>query len=163
MVVSVRTGPEPAAAASDATVLVAARETPAPPPAATLPPAPAPSPEPTPAPMVEPPLDPQEPARIALSVEHGFKSGRLKIWVDDSLVLERTLGVTRTKNLLFIKRRRGTFAEVLEVPPGERWLRVEAVADGETRRGELRAVLKSDETRLLEVKLGGKVELEWQS
>jgi serine/threonine-protein kinase len=104
-----------------------------------------------------------EPAHVALSVEHAFKRGQLKVWVDDRLVLDKALASTQTRRLLFLKRRKGSFAEVLEVLPGERRLRLEVVADGARRSAELRGVFKSDETRLLEVKLGGKVELEWKS
>ena len=83
--------------------------------------------------------------------------------MDDRLVLDKALASTQTRRLLFLKRRKGSFAEVLEVLPGERRLRLEVVADGARRSAELRGVFKSDETRLLEVKLGGKVELEWKS
>jgi hypothetical protein len=104
-----------------------------------------------------------EPAHVALSVEHGFKRGQLKVWVDGRLVLDKALASTQTWSLLFLKRRKGAFAEVLQVLPGERLVRLEVVADGVRRSAELRGVFKSDETRLLEVKLGGKVELDWKS
>lgn len=112
------------------------------------------------APVVEPLPDP---AHVALSVEHGFETATLKVWVDDTLVLDKALASTQTKTLLFIKRRKGAFVEVLEVLPGERRLRIEVMAGGLRRSAELRGAFKSDETRLLEVKLGDKVELGWKS
>jgi eukaryotic-like serine/threonine-protein kinase len=104
-----------------------------------------------------------EPAHVALSVEHGFRRGQLRVWVDDTLVLERALAAPQTRSLLFLKKRKGSFAEVVDVPPGVRRLRLEVSADGSRRSGELRGTFKSDETRLLEVKLGDRVDLDWKS
>jgi hypothetical protein len=104
-----------------------------------------------------------ETSHVELSVEHGFERGRLKVWVDDKLVLDKALAGIQTRTLLFLKRRKGAFAEVLEILPGERLLRFEVMADGVRRGAELRGVFKVDETRLLAVKLGDKVDLDWKS
>ena len=116
-----------------------------------------------PADLVQTPTPEVAPARVALAVQHGLKRGRLKVWVDDRLVLERPIAGRRTRHLLFFKRESGRFAEVLEVPPGERVVRLEVHADGEKRSGRLSGVLRSHETRLLEVRVGGTLDLEWKS
>jgi serine/threonine-protein kinase len=112
---------------------------------------------------VPPPVPVVEPARVAISLEHDVKDGKVRVWVDDKIVLERTLAGTETRNLLFFKKRRGVFAEVLSLPPGQRTFRLEVEGDGEKRSARLRGTLRSDETRLLEAKAGGKLRLEWKS
>jgi hypothetical protein len=104
-----------------------------------------------------------QPALVALAVEHGYARGHLRVFVDERLVFERTLVGSPTRRLLVLKRPRGGFTELLPVAPGARLLRVEVLADGTRRSGQLRASLKSDEVRLLEVKLDGEVGLEWKS
>jgi hypothetical protein len=161
--------PEPAPAAPQEAAPVLASSRPAARPAAPAPAAPveahaAPAPlpaAPEPEAAAAPPVP--EPAHVALSVEHGIRRGQLRVWVDDTLVLERALAAPQTRSLLFLKKRKGSFAEVVDVPPGVRRLRLEVSADGSRRSGELRGTFKSDETRLLEVKLGDKVDLDWKS
>jgi len=121
-------------------------------------------PRPTPVPEVaEAPAPAPEPARIALSLEHRFKQGTLRVWIDEKLVLERELQGRQTRKILIFKSRKGSLAEVLDVAPGTRQLRLEVEGEGGTRSGRVEAVLKSRETRLLEVKVGGKVDLAWKS
>jgi serine/threonine protein kinase len=103
-------------------------------------------------------------ARVAISVEHGFKSGRLKVWVDDTLVLEKTLSGIEKKSVLFFTKSKGRLAEVVDVAPGERMFRVEVDGDEDQHRGgQVPGVLRSHETRLLEVKVGNQMQLGWKS
>src|SRR5262249_30830098 len=111
----------------------------------------------------ETPAPAPEPARIALSLEHRIKQGTLRVWIDEELVLERELlGPQKRKNLNF-KGRKGELADIRDVEPGTRQLRLEVEGEGGKRFGQLEAVFKSHETRLLEVKVGGKVDLAWKS
>jgi serine/threonine-protein kinase len=104
------------------------------------------------------------PARLALSVQHGVRKGRLKVWVDDTLVLERTLIGRESRRALLFKTRRGSLAEVLDLTPGSHVLRFDVIEDdGQTRSGRLRGEFKSRQTRLLEVKVGDEVGLSWKS
>ena len=103
-------------------------------------------------------------ARVAISVEHGFKRGNLKVWVDDTLVLEKALSATRQKSVLFFSKSKGRMAEVLDVAPGERMFRVEVEGDEDQHRGgQLTGVIRKQETRLLEVKVGNQMQLGWKS
>ncbi len=112
----------------------------------------APAPAPTPA-----------PARVALTVEHRFERGRLRVFVDDALALDRRLTGRSTRHLLLLKRQTGTLGDVVEVPPGSRVLRFEVEGDGQRRSGRVRASFRPDQTRLLRLKAGKRVDLEWQS
>ena len=103
------------------------------------------------------------PARLALSVRHGVKQGRLRLWIDERLMLETELSSTETRKVLVFKRRRGSLAEVFDVAPGDRLVRVELEEDGQRRSAGLSGVFESRKTRLLEVKLGGNVGLKWKS
>jgi serine/threonine-protein kinase len=122
--------------------------------------APAPLPEPVAAAVV---ARPSRAARVALSVEHGFSRGRIRVFVDDALALDRRLTGRPTRHLLVLKRQAGSMGEVLEVPPGDRLLRFEVDGDGTRRTGRVRRSFAADETRLLRLKAGKRLDLEWQS
>jgi serine/threonine protein kinase len=142
---------------------------------------PAPAAKPAIAPMVQPERVPAPPApalampilvpqaklamaRVAISVEHEFKRGRLKVWVDDTLVLEKTLSGIEKKSVLFFTKSKGRLAEVVDVAPGERMFRVEVDGDEDQHRGgQVPGILKIHETRLLEVKVGNQMQLGWKS
>jgi eukaryotic-like serine/threonine-protein kinase len=109
------------------------------------------------------PKPPPPPARVALSVEHRFERGRLRVFVDDALALDRSLSGRQTRHLLLLKRRTGSLGEVLVVPPGQRLLRFEIDGDGTRHTGRLRGAFRSDQTRLLRLKAGKRVDLEWQT
>ncbi len=103
------------------------------------------------------------PARLALSVRHGLKQGHLRLWIDGRLILDTQLSSTETRKLLVFKRRTGSLTKVFDVAPGDRVVRFELEEDGHRRSAGLSGVFESDKTRLLEVKLGGNVDLEWKS
>ncbi len=103
------------------------------------------------------------PARLALSVRHGLKQGRFRLWIDERLMLEAELSSTQTRKALVFKRRKGGLTEVFDVAPGDRLVRVELEEDGQRRSAGLSGAFESRKTRLLEVTLGGKLGLEWKS
>jgi hypothetical protein len=104
-------------------------------------------------------------ARVAIALEHGFEDGgRVKIWVDDKLMLDERLSEADvSRRLLLFKKRKGVFAHVLDVSPGRHTVRFEVEGDGEKRKGRLRGWLHSDQTRLLAVRASDKLKLEWKS
>ena len=75
----------------------------------------------------------------------------------------RRLSGRSTRHLLLLKRQSGSLGDVLEVPPGF----AAAALRGRGRREEptsrVRAAFRADQTRLLRLKAGKRVELEWQS
>ena len=103
------------------------------------------------------------PGRLALSVQYGAKQGRLRLWIDERLVLETDLVETETPKVLVSKKRKGGLTEVFDVLPGDRMVRVEVEEDGQRRSAGLSGAFESRKTRLLEVKLGGNVGLKWKS
>ena len=111
----------------------------------------------TPAPplaAVRPPEAP--PAQLAVSFRHPFRRATLRVFVDDTLVLEEAVAGRVTRDLVAVKLRRGTFSGTLDVPPGERVVRVEA-DDGAGFRSSrrMRAAFASGETRRLVVVVDG--------
>ena len=103
------------------------------------------------------------PARLALSVRHGVKQGRLRLWIDERLILDTELTSTETRKVLVFKKRSGSLVEVFDVAPGDRLVRVELEEDGQRRSAGLSGAFESRKTRLLEVKLGERVGLKWKS
>lgn len=101
------------------------------------------------------------PALLALSVEHSQKQGRIKVWIDDEMSVDRALTSTQTKKLLFLKRNNGRLATVMSVAPGQRNLRIEVKGDGAARTRTFKTDFKSGESRTLRVKVGNAIETEW--
>jgi hypothetical protein len=103
------------------------------------------------------------PAQVVLTLDHPFKTGMLKVWIDDRSVLEEPLESRVKKKLLVFKSRRGTESVTLEVPAGTHGVRVQVEGDGGvvlTRR--LRTTFRPAETRRLEARVDGKqLALEW--
>jgi predicted Ser/Thr protein kinase len=101
-------------------------------------------------PLLEP-----RPARLDVTLEHPLRSGKLRVWVDDDLVLERSLSSRVTKKVLFYKQRRGRLHAVVDAPPGDHQVIVRVEGDGfdETRRVRVR--LKSEDTSHLGLDVGG--------
>ena len=100
---------------------------------------------------------------LALSIEHSQKQGRVRVWVEDELAVDRALVATQTKQLLFLKRNTGRVATVISVAPGERSLRIEVRGESGTRSKNLHSVFKPGEPRTLRIKVGGSIETEWVS
>ncbi len=121
-----------------------------------------PSPEPESLPGAPPRSAHREDARLTLDVVHGVKQGVLRVLVDQKAVLTKPLTSKETKKALILKGRRGQFFEVIELAEGERKIRVEIEEGGETKAGQILGTFKKGEARLLEVRVGGRVELEWR-
>jgi hypothetical protein len=104
-------------------------------------------------------------ARLTLAIEHNLKDGTLRVLIDEREVLSRAVSAKETKKALVFKGRRGQLLEVIDVQPGQHLIRVEAREKADTdppRAGVVTATFKKGETRLLEVKIGGRIELEWR-
>ncbi len=94
------------------------------------------------------------PSRLSISLEHGLKSGSVRVWVDDKLVLQQPLRSHVTHDLLLFKLRSGTMKDVLPVKPGFRRIRMEVRGDGRTRTSGISGTLKTGATHRLEASLG---------
>ena len=70
------------------------------------------------------------PAQLELTVEHPLRSGVLKVWVDDKLILEEGLEGHLSKKVLYYEQHKGSLKAAVEVPAGERMVRVQVEGDG---------------------------------
>ncbi len=119
---------------------------------ATLEPTPTPTPEPTPS-----------PARLTLEIEHSLKQGELVVAVDMKRMVTRQLESEEVTKALIFKGRKGRLLETIDVAPGEHLVRVEVNRKGEPQRAaQIFAEFKSGSARLLQVRIGGVVTLEWR-
>jgi hypothetical protein len=116
------------------------------------------TPEPTPTPKPTP-----SPGRLTLEIEHSLKQGELQVVIDQRRVLVRELESQETKKALIFKGRKGRLLEVIDVSPGEHLVRVEVNQKGEPQRAaQIFGEFTSGGARLLEVRIGGQVTLEWR-
>jgi len=97
----------------------------------------------------------RQPSRLEFTLEHPLKTGTLRIWVDDTLAVQRPLESRVTSKILVYKARKGLARETLDVSPGEHVVSVQVESGGfdETRR--IRGTFKSGETRRLQASVGG--------
>jgi hypothetical protein len=90
------------------------------------------------------------------------KDGKLRVLVNQKPVLEKPLAAKETKKALIFKGRKGEFFQVIDLAPGEHTIRIEVEEGGATKAGQITGTFKRGEARLLEVKIGGRVELDWR-
>ena len=132
---------------------------------------------PPPVPSAEPgvaPENPQagaapasaEPGRLAIDFEHSVKSGLLRIWLDEELIVEQRLAGQASKKALVFTVRKGSYRDVLEVPPGRHVIRVRVAWDDSEKTERIAGTFKAGATRRLQVRLGGRLRkglsLEWE-
>jgi hypothetical protein len=104
---------------------------------------------------LQPTPTPPPPARLEVTLSHPLKSGTLRLWIDDAVVLEKPLGSAVTRKMLVIKSRRGRLREFLDVAPGEHAVRLRIQGDGFDESRRFRRAFKSGETEHLMLDVGG--------
>ena len=105
------------------------------------------------------------PAKLAVSFDHAFKNGSLRIVVDDRPVLVRQLLGKATKKLVAFKGWKGSVDEVVEVPAGPHTVRVQVSWDDNVKSASVRAEFTAGATRHLDIQISGlkkNVELDWK-
>jgi hypothetical protein len=109
----------------------------------------------------------ESPAHLEVGFEYPFRTGRLKVWIDDSPALDEPLEGRLVRKVLSVRIHKGFFKKTLDVPPGEHTLKVQVEGDGELQVRKAPGRFKSGTTRHLEVTYGGLVRrelgLEWWS
>jgi serine/threonine-protein kinase len=101
-------------------------------------------------------------AHINLTLDHPFRTGRMKVWVDDQSVLEEPLESRVKKKLLVFKSRRGSESATLDVPAGTHSVRVQVEGDGVTLNRRLKTFFRGGETKRLQARVDGRqLALEW--
>jgi len=110
-------------------------------------------------------LFPAPPGRLRIDFDYPFRSGTLRVYVDDELALEQELTGQQRKKALVFKSHSGSFSEELEVPPGLHEVRVEVRWEDNTRRERLIGRFRSGTTHRLGASLGRirrDLNLEWK-
>ena len=102
------------------------------------------------------------PAHLALVLDHPFRAGTMRVWVDEQIVLEEPLESTVKKRLLVFKSRQGKEVASLDVPAGTHSVRVQVEGDGVTLNRRLKTFFRGGESRRLQARVDGKqLLLEW--
>ena len=102
-----------------------------------------------------PVLLPRAPARLEVRLDHTLRSGTLRVWVDEDLVIEEPLSSRVTDDLLVVKLRRGRVEKVVEVPPGEHAVRVQVIGEGLNASRSIDGVFEKGATQRLAAEAGG--------
>ncbi|HEX6740163.1 MAG TPA: hypothetical protein VF310_17915, partial [Vicinamibacteria bacterium] len=119
---------------------------------AVSPAAAAPEPAP-PAPFPPPPAAAEDKARLTIDFDHHLKSGTLRVWVDEALVMEEELDSRVTRKVLTVRLRKGSVDEVLEVEPGSRKVQVQVAWDDKVRTKWITGTFKAGGERTLEIRV----------
>jgi eukaryotic-like serine/threonine-protein kinase len=104
-------------------------------------------------PLSFPPPAASDKARLTVDFDHHLKSGTLKVWVDDALVMEEALDARVTRKVLTVRLRKGSVEEVLEVEPGKRKVQVQVAWDDKVKTKWISGAFKAGGERTLEIRV----------
>jgi hypothetical protein len=110
-------------------------------------------------------LLPAQPGRLRIDFDYPFRSGTLRVWVDDELALEEDLAGQARKKALVFRSHSGSFSEDLEVAPGLHEVRVEVRWEDKVKRERIIGRFRSGTPLRLEASLGRirrDLNLEWK-
>jgi Protein kinase domain len=113
-------------------------------------------------------LAPPEPAQLAIDFEHSLKSGSLKVWVDDEIVMDEGLDGQVSREIAGFKFRKGRTSDTLELAPGRHVVRVEVEWEGSAKSQTIAGNFEAGKTRRLQARLGSlgglrrNLSLEWR-
>jgi tRNA A-37 threonylcarbamoyl transferase component Bud32 len=100
------------------------------------------------------------PSRLTVTLDHPFRDGRVRVYVDDALAHEgRLVGEPKRKLLLF-REHQGRERETLELPPGSHVVRVEVTSDRFRASRAVRGLFTSGRAQHLTARVGGAVKRE---
>jgi serine/threonine protein kinase len=108
-------------------------------------------------------LESQQPKLI--DFEHALKSGTLRLWVDERLLLEEDLEGRVKRQIVGLKWRSGGFQKELSVPPGKHTIRAQVVWDRNDKSDSLFGTLEPGESRRVEIRVGRlrkNISIEWK-
>jgi hypothetical protein len=104
-------------------------------------------------------------SKLAFVLEHHYKSGSVRVWVDDDKLVDESLTGKVTQDLKVVKIRKGRFQRTLSVPPGTHRIRVELKSGDDIRAKESTAVFRAGVARRLEAntnRITGGLSLDWE-
>jgi hypothetical protein len=113
-----------------------------------------------------PPLaEPRDVARLSIALDHSLKQGRLRLWVDKTLRLDKRLGNGDVARVA-LRPRGASGRGGIEVEPGVHDVRVEVAWDDNVRTERVRATFRPGDRRVLAARLRGffkkNLSLRWQ-
>ncbi len=94
-----------------------------------------------------------------------MRSGLLRIWLDEELIVEQRVAGQASKKGLVFTVRKGSYKDVLEVQPGRHTLRVKVAWEDNEKTERIVGTFKPRVTRRLQVRLGRlrkNLSLEWE-
>ena len=92
---------------------------------------------------------------MSLDFGHSLKSGTLRVFVDDAVVIEADLDSRVTKRVAGLTLRKGSLQDSFEVEPGRHEIRVRVAWDGNVKSESIWANLQPGSKRRLEARLRG--------
>ncbi|MFI5007542.1 MAG: protein kinase [Solirubrobacterales bacterium] len=123
------------------------------------------SPSPSPAKEPAKPRPGVKPASLSVHMEHHLRSGSVRVWLDNKVVVEEALDARVTRKVLFLTVRKGLVEESLEVAAGRHELRVQVKWDDNVEMKRITGSFRAGTTRQLEIRisrLGGDLSLAWK-
>jgi serine/threonine protein kinase len=107
-----------------------------------------------------PALLPTPPARLEVRLDHSLKSGTLRVWVDEELLVEEPLTSRVTDDLVVMKLRKGRAEKTVEVAPGAHEIRVQVSGEGFNATRTIEGDFVSGATQKLAAEAGGIIKKE---
>ena len=100
------------------------------------------------------------PGTLEVDLEHNLKSGSIKVWVDEELVLDKALESYVSQKILNYRVFKGSLSQDLQVAPGEHVVRVQLQGDGFSDARRIRRTFVSGERQRLRIEVGGLIKRE---
>jgi hypothetical protein len=103
--------------------------------------------------------------RMAIDFEHHLRSGRVRVWLDEELVLEEELDSRVTRKILSFRLRKGAVEQTLEVPPGRHQVKVQVRWDDNIKTEATARTFRAGATHRLEIRVSrllGDLSLRWK-
>ena len=118
-----------------------------------------------PSPVPAAPTPAAEPSRLRVDFDHPLRRGKLRVFVDGKLALDRSLSGQQAKKAVVFTVHEGTLREEVEVAAGLHEVRLEVTWDNNVKAGKIVGNFRSGVTRTLEASLGRlrrDLKLEWK-
>jgi serine/threonine-protein kinase len=96
-----------------------------------------------------------DPAQLVIDFEHTLKTGTLRVWVDEKLVIEERLDSRITKSIAGLKLRKGRLQGSLDVNPGRHEVRVQVAWEDSRKTESIWANFKPGTKQELQARLRG--------
>ena len=106
-----------------------------------------------------------ESARLSFGFDYSVKAVAMTVWVDDEIVLEKTLYGRVARKILGKEYHEGSLQEVFDLKPGVHEVKVRVAWEDNAKVETTQGTFKEGATRRLEASLGGlrkNLSLEWK-